>query len=247
MADQHHHILIDAGNTRIKLAHFQDGELQSLSVLDSEKELEKKIKDFDLGLPCLISNVGSWMLQGPAAYFKNCFQLDPQFPLPYRLNYQSPDTLGNDRRALAAAAMQTFPNQDCLIFDAGTCLTTDFLSAEQVYYGGAISPGLQMRFKALKDYTAKLPLLEPAQKFPDLIGDSTTHSIQSGICRGFVAEIEAQITQYRRLYPDIKIIVTGGDQSLLLQWLKNDIFAPSNFLLKGLDYLLKRYLIDKIH
>lgn len=236
-------VIIDAGNTRIKVAQYQHQSCLELQSFDEQDSFEKFVEFLDPTLPCIISNTGAWDFSLPLRHFSSCITLSPQTILPFPILYTSPQTLGNDRRALAAAALRSFPNEAVLVLDLGTCLTADFVDAQGAYHGGAISPGLKMRFKALNHFTAALPLVEwSGIKFPNLIGDSTENSILSGVVRGYAAEISAWIAQYEEEFDAIRIVLTGGDVSVLLPWLKNDIFAPSNFLLNGLDYILEYHL-----
>lgn len=234
------HIVIDGGNTRIKVAQFQQEKLQNIEVFGDQKALNIFLKECLSAEAIIISNVGNWQF-APLETFKGvCILLDSTTAVPFLSLYASPKTLGNDRRALAAAALSEYPQQNCLVLDAGTCLTCDFVDKDGRYYGGAISPGLNMRFTALNTYTQNLPKINWSDKnLPSLIGDSTANSILSGVVRGYLAEIEGIIEQYKGEFPDLRIVLCGGDTSLLLPWLKNDIFAPSNFLIKGLEYILR--------
>ncbi len=237
------HIIIDAGNTRIKVAQFQNQSCVQVDSFEEQEAFENFIKKFFSDLPCISSCVGSWSMEVPKAHFKTYFELSPALAMPMPILYASPDTLGNDRRALAAAAFKSFPGENVLVLDLGTALTADFVDSHGNYHGGAISPGLKMRFKALNRFTASLPLVDwSGLNFPNLIGDSTENSILSGVVRGYAAEISSWIAQYEAEFGAIKTVITGGDTSLLLRWLKNDIFAPSNFLLNGLDYILEYHL-----
>jgi type III pantothenate kinase len=148
--------------------------------------------------------------------------------------YATPETLGIDRMVLAAGATLQFPNQNRLVIDAGTCVTFDFIDESNNYLGGAIAPGLRLRYESLHNYTAKLPLL--ALEDPkDLIGKSTAESIHSGVANGLVYEIDGFIDEYRVRYSNFIIILTGGDTEFLAKRLKNTIFANSNFLLESLN------------
>ena len=139
--------------------------------------------------------------------------------------------------ALVSASVQQFPNDNVLIIDAGTCITYDFVTAENEYLGGAISPGIDLRYKALHNLTAHLPLLE--KKAPKhIIGNSTNSSIHSGVIHGVVKEIDGMIDEYREKHTDLTVILTGGDAKFLSNQLKNSIFANSNFLLEGLNFIL---------
>lgn len=235
--------IIDAGNTRIKVAQYQQQSCLSLEVFEEQDIFEKFLISLPQAQACIISNTGAWDFELARNRFQTCLMLNPNTALPFPILYQTPQTLGNDRRALAAAAIRTFPGQATLVIDLGTCITADFVDAEGAYHGGAIGPGLKMRFKALNHFTAGLPLVEwSGLKYPNLVGDSTENSILSGVVRGYAAEISAWIAQYEADFGAIRTVLTGGDANTLRPWLKNDIFAPSKFLLNGLDYILEYHL-----
>jgi len=239
------HIVVDAGNSRIKVAQYQQQSCVQLSIFEEQKVFEKFLNQFSKKSPCIASNTGSWDLSALKG-FDFYLELEPSTKLPFNITYSTPATLGNDRRALAAAAYRDFPQENVLVLDLGTCLTADFIDKEGNYHGGAISPGLKMRFRSLNHFTAALPKVEwSGFNWPNLVGDSTENSILSGVVRGYQAEISSWIVQYQEAYDDIRIVITGGDASLLLRWMKNDIFAPSNFLLNGLDYILEYHLNQK--
>lgn len=162
--------------------------------------------------------------------------------LPLSNKYKTPHTLGIDRLAVAAGATIQYPNTARLIIDAGTCITYDFVNANDEYLGGSISPGLQLRYKALNDYTAKLPLLE-MEDISYYIGQNTHESIQSGVINGIVAEIDNIIDRYKKDYADLTIILTGGDTVFLAKRLKNIIFANPNFLSESLNHIYQ-YIIE---
>lgn len=239
------HIIIDGGNTRVKVAQFQGGKQECLHIFPDQNTLNIFLNKCLSAQAIIISNVGSWSFEALKDFGGVLIHLNKETLVPFKSLYASPETLGNDRRALAAAALNEYPQQNCLILDAGTCLTADFVDSQGNYHGGAISPGLLMRFNALNSFTQNLPQLDWSEKkIPKLIGDSTAASIHSGVVRGYIAEIEAVIKQYNEEFADLRIVLCGGDTSLLLPWLKNDIFAPSNFLNQGLEYILRFNLED---
>ncbi|MGB3776659.1 MAG: type III pantothenate kinase, partial [Leeuwenhoekiella sp.] len=163
--------------------------------------------------------------------------LDHRVKVPFKNLYETPTTLGVDRVALMAAAVKNHPGQNVLVIDTGTCVTYDFKNKKEEYLGGSISPGLSMRFKALHQFTANLPLLT-SQKSVKTIGKNTSEAIQSGVIYGISHEINGVINSYIEDYPDIEVILTGGDALFLSKTLKNGIFAHQNFLLEGLDYIM---------
>jgi type III pantothenate kinase len=155
-------------------------------------------------------------------------------PFPFINRYETPKTLGIDRLVLATGATLRFPKQNRLVIDAGTCVTYDFIDENNNYLGGAISPGLRLRYEALHNYTAKLPLLT-LENPEHLIGKSTSESIHSGVVNGLIFEIDSFIADYKALYSNFIIILTGGDTEFLAKRLKNTIFANSNFLVESLN------------
>ena len=236
-------LIIDVGNTRVKIAVFDDDQLVAKEIV-SLPQFTEKLGDFVSEYPvkkAIISSVGrlskeqarSVQLRFPTII------LSHTTPLPFINEYATPETLGVDRMALVAAFAKAYPGKNGLIIDAGTCITYDFINAKGHYKGGAISPGIQLRYKTLHDLTANLPLLQ--MKMPEtLIGDSTETAIHSGVMMGVVKEIDGIIDQYKSDFDVDTIILTGGDTEILSKRLKNSIFAHSNFLMEGLNYILRR-------
>lgn len=236
-------LIIDVGNTLAKVAVFQNDEMIRKEVAKNEF-LEKKIEEIFREFPkidaVVTSNVSKATFSWPSNLQESAkiLELDSNTLLPFDNLYATPATLGNDRKALAAAASKNYPDRNVLVIDAGTCVTYDFKNAENQYLGGGISPGLKMRFKALNSFTANLPLIEPQENL-NLIGDSTLTSINSGVVFGFLKEIDGIIEEYASRYDEMLVIITGGDAQFLSINLKNSIFANSNFLLEGLNYILE--------
>ena len=163
--------------------------------------------------------------------------MSSELKMPFTNDYETRKTVGSDRLALVAGGLLLFPKKDVLIIDIGTCMTFDFISKEAVYLGGAISPGVQMRLKALHNFTGKLPLIK--LKVPlDLIGKSTSESILSGVVNGMCMEINGIIDAYKLRYPEVKTVLTGGDMAFFDKKLKNSIFAEADILFKGMHFIL---------
>ncbi|MCB0374381.1 MAG: type III pantothenate kinase [Sinomicrobium sp.] len=235
-------VIIDIGNTHVKLAVF-DGDAivfqKRVTVATLEEELTAL---YDRYLPenAIVSNVArlSQTLIGNISAGRSVHLLSHTSRIPFKNRYATPETLGVDRMALAAAAANRFPGKNALVIDAGTCITYDFLSAGNEYSGGAISPGVHMRYKALHTFTGNLPLLQPGD-FSDVTGNSTESCIHSGILNGIRNEIEGVIAQYKAKYKDLTVILTGGDAQFLSKRLKNSIFVDPNFLMEGLNVVLE--------
>ncbi len=232
-------LAIDVGNTRIKAAVFEAATvLEGFVFMKTElqKNIQNILKKYEKVSHFVVSSVSDVEKQSFSA-FENLVKVhfvSHNDSFPFVNCYKTPKTLGIDRMVNAAGATLQFPNQNRLVIDAGTCVTYDFIDESNNYLGGAISPGLQLRYAALHNFTAKLPLLE--LKNPEhLIGNSTAESIHSGVVNGLVCEIDGFINQYKAQYSNFIIILTGGDTEFLAKRLKNTIFANSNFLLESLN------------
>ncbi|MDG1189901.1 MAG: type III pantothenate kinase, partial [Flavobacteriales bacterium] len=228
-------LTIDQGNTTVKVALFEEEKLlQKISEVDFEAVL-KYAKDADRVILSSVKSKSEYLnLNLSHSYF---IYLDSKTPLPIENRYSTLNTLGKDRIALSVGAHHLFPHKDVLILDMGTCLTYDFINAEGQYLGGGISPGLFMRFKALYHFTDGLPMVSPKDS-PSLIGDTTGTSILSGVINGMSSEIDGIIQRYTIKYPNINIIITGGDANFFDKGLKNTIFASSDLLMIGLNKIL---------
>lgn len=236
-------LIIDVGNTLIKFAVFQEDELvDKMIVAFSEIDRTQKniLKNHPKITKCILASVGK-LSEEVIINLKKHYQvliLDSNLKFPFHNSYKTPTTLGVDRMALVAASVKQYPNKDILIIDAGSCITYDFINQQNEYLGGAISPGIRLRYKSLHNFTANLPLLET--EMPEtLIGDSTTGAIHSGVVHGIIKEIDGIIDEYQERYSDLTVILTGGDGNFLSKQLKNSIFANSNFLLEGLNFILE--------
>ena len=234
-------LIIDVGNTRIKTAVFDSSKLihtESITKESFDADVIEIIKKYQCN-NAIISSVGS-LKNAQIAKLQaeiNLIELNYNTKVPFLNKYTTPKTLGVDRIALVSSAISKYPNKNVLIIDAGTCITYDYINNEGIYYGGAISPGLQIRYKALNVFTEKLPLLEASEKF-ELVGNSTETSIHSGVINGVINEIDGIINQYRKKNTDLTVVLTGGDVNFLSNKLKNSIFANPNFLLEGLNTIL---------
>ncbi|MEO0526977.1 MAG: type III pantothenate kinase, partial [Bacteroidota bacterium] len=236
-------LIVDAGNTFVKLAVFEKETMlyyQKVTVMD----FSKKVKEFfdyypDIG-SAIISSVGHLDKKhiDLVSIFCKVHLLTHKSKTPFKNSYATPEKLGVDRIALATSAFYHNPHGNTLVIDAGTCITYDMVNDYDEYLGGAISPGLQMRFNAMHHQTSNLPSLEPGDPL-DFIGNTTETGMQSGVVYGICNEIDGLIDQYSSRFTDLTVILTGGDAQFLSKRLKNTIFAHSNFLLEGLNYLLE--------
>ena len=228
-------LIIDQGNTFTKVALFEGDRILKQDVLSSIKDVSEWV---DQSTAIILSSVGKFEELELELTDYNVLMLNSETALPIKNRYKSKETLGNDRLAGVVAATVQFPKNYVLVVDAGTCITFDLINDKKEYLGGSIAPGLQMRLKALNSQTARLPLVE-LQYTTKLIGGDTTSSILSGVVNGTLAEIDALISRYKEHYPNLQVIITGGDANFFDKVLKNSIFADLNLVLKGLNEILR--------
>ena len=234
-------LIIDIGNTLVKYAVFNNDQLVEI-LKTSEIETGKVntlIKEFDIK-NVIISTVRkemNWNLDVEVIH------LSHKTSLPINLNYKTPETLGKDRIANIVAVSEEYPNKNAVVIDAGTCITYDFINKNKEYLGGRISPGLEMRYKSLNEFTELLPKLSVSGE-SKFIGDDTDSSIFSGVEQGVLSEVDSLISVFRKENEDLIVVVTGGDTFFFENALKNSIFADQNLVLKGLNIILK-YNEDK--
>ncbi len=234
-------LTIDQGNSSTKIGFFDKGELISTYKLKflEKKALEELISLHrpDKGIISSVSveadpNLINWLQKS----LKTLILFNHQTPLPFKNSYNTPQTLGKDRLAALAGAQGIYPNTPLLVIDAGTAITFDLLVNDE-YLGGNISPGLQMRFRALHQQTTRLPLVSPQQV--SFWGKSTTEAIVAGVQNGLLMEMSAYYEKIRQIHPEAKIIITGGDTDFFVKNIKNIIFVHSNLVLLGLNRLIE--------
>jgi type III pantothenate kinase len=236
-------LVIDIGNTFTKIAVFsQDKLLQAEHYAVVERAALFKLVDQYQVDKAIISSVKK-EVEG----WRN--ELEKKVDLKYfnvvmtagiHNQYKSPQTLGLDRLAAVIGAGKLYPGKGSLVIDAGTAITYDWIDAEANYFGGSISPGLNMRYKALNYYTGGLPLINADEQFNDNYGADTTSAIRSGVQNGIKYEVTGFIDSYQKIEPELNIILTGGDSIFFDTLLKNSIFAPyiknePYLVLKGLN------------
>lgn len=240
-------LVIDIGNTRSKLAVFDQNDLKDIKIATkiTEELLSGIVGEFPAIDRAIVSSVAGEEESISNYLFVNDVNtliLNDSMPLPFINRYETRKTLGKDRIAAVAGACFLYPKKNVLIIDAGTAVTFDFINADEQYLGGNISPGLTMRYKALHEFTARLPLLEPENEF-DLLGKSTNGALVSGVQQGIVFEIQGYIENLEKQYPGIVVIITGGDARFFDNILKKTIFVVSDLTLIGLNYIM-RYNIE---
>ena len=232
-------LIIDIGNTAVKTALFEgkqlisssafnDCNLQNILIFVGKQTIShaiiSSVKALDANLEQIIQHFDSYFL-------------NENTPLPTTIDYKTPNTLGKDRIAAVIGASFLFPKKDVLVLDAGTCLTIDFIDKRKVYKGGRISPGINMRFKALNQFTNSLPLCEFSESSMP-IGYDTNSSIVSGVQQGILAEVREIINVYKMENKDTIIAVTGGDCFFFEKELKSSIFANPFLVMEGLNEIL---------
>ena len=230
-----HRGVIDIGNTRIKAAAFNSiGELIRKQYFDDLNTCYQWFKQENIR-SVIVSSVAQASTDQVEGF--EIHHLSYLSKLPFNNQYESKETLGVDRIAALAAAATQFPKQASLIFDIGTCMTIDFLDSELNYRGGNISPGIELRLKAMHQMTGRLPLVNANEAVGNM-GNSTRQAMANGVLVGMQHEIEGYINNYVSKYPNLQIILCGGDYTHFDIPSKYKIFANENFVLEGLHALL---------
>ena len=234
-------LALDIGNSFLKAGIFKNNNLINYCEFNQEYYSNlKSILDKTPITHSIVSNVSESNNQLIALLSKktNLIKFNSSLKLPFKNRYQTKNTLGKDRIALVSNASKEYPKENVLLIDLGSCITFDFLNSKNEYLGGSISPGLSMRYKSLNSYTENLPLINP-KEIDYFIGKNTEDSIHSGIINGIVGELNSTIDEYKSQFKEIRIILTGGDSKFLFNRIKNSIFANSNFLIFGLNFLIE--------
>ncbi len=229
-------ICLDFGNTRLKVAVFSEDSMPVNLVLGNnppgelvkilnEYHPERSILSSVIDHPPEIENI-----LREATHFH---RLSNDSKLPFTIPVGKPETVGADRLAIAAASVFLFPSKNNLAIVLGSCITYNFINADHELLGGSISPGMEMRFRAMHEFTAKLPLVKPHWNVP-LIGYDTKTNLQSGVVLGMSKELDGIINAYKERYSNFNVLLTGGDTRILQTHLKNEIFADPDLIFKGL-------------
>jgi type III pantothenate kinase len=235
-------LTIDIGNTRTKIAVFDGDALLTQAVWDELTMEALKQVTYNQKVEKIILSSVSRQSEEVMAFLKGHFsflELETDTPLPIRLRYKTPHTLGKDRVAAAVGAFHLFPGENCLVIDAGTCITLDMVSAEGEFIGGNISPGIEMRLKAMHHFTARLPLVAKTEELPDELGDSTENAIRNGGELGALLEMEGFIQRCKQKFQLLRVVLTGGDADFFVKHAKTKIFAHQNLVLIGLNQILQ--------
>lgn len=240
-----HTLIIDQGNTAIKIAVFSaDIQIFYQKLLNESFEdvVLKLLKQYNIEY-CVIASVvenAQKRFDFVCKKISKTIFVSNRTPMPFRNDYATPLTLGVDRLALVAAAVTRYPNTNVLVIDAGTCITFDLVTEQKVYLGGAIAPGIGMRLEALHHFTSKLPLIAEQDFDPThFVGNTTQGCILSGVYHNVICEIEGVIAQYKAQFKNLTVVLTGGNHLYLAKNIKSRIFAHPFFLFEGLYAILQ--------
>ncbi|MEM9847048.1 MAG: type III pantothenate kinase [Bacteroidota bacterium] len=230
---------IDIGNSRTKIGVFQATELIHQAVLPnlSLPHLNALLTNHSIEniIYSSVASLEDQVLQRLNQL--NAIALSHTLPLPFENHYETPETLGKDRLAAVAGALQRFPKGNSLVIDAGTCITYDWLIAGKKYIGGNISLGWKMRLQAMHQLTNALPLVENVLP-KKTVGKTTEEAMQNGAMLGAVLEMSGMIFWSACEWRQINVILTGGDSIFFANHLKRKIFVLPDLVLTGLNNIL---------
>ena len=221
-------LVIDIGNSSTKVAVFNNREL---SCLENHDVIDRDLLTGLISRYEISHSIISTVNQDAGEYeeilrrYTNYKRFSVSDQSIVNVTYESPNTLGLDRLAAIIGARSCYPGRNCLVIDAGTCITYDAVNAEGTYSGGSISPGLNMRFKAMHSFTSRLPLLSADENFTGRQGSDTATSMISGVQNGMYWEVLGFIENYTLRYPELQTILCGGDSKFFDTRLKSSIFA----------------------
>lgn len=235
-------IIVEQGNTSSKVAVYKDSHFEAsfvykrLGVAEVAALFERY--PFTQGILSSVIHTDEALISFLRDRLRRFIQMDESVALPVRINYEAPRTLGQDRLAAVVGAQCLCPGKDLLVIDAGTAITYELLDASGTYVGGNISPGMTTRFRALNQFTERLPLVSEEEVVP-FIGTSTETAIQAGVVNGMVYEMDGYIDDLKVKYPDLLVFLTGGHSFYFERRLKNSIFADINLVFTGLNRILE--------
>ncbi len=230
-------IVVDAGNSSFKVGIFNEHSLKEKKEIRLLAEIQDYLRNAEADNLIVSSVTGKEEIIASSSKARHKIILNQALPIPIQNRYSTPETLGADRIASACGAWSLFPSQNCLVVDAGTCINYEFVNQRGEYLGGAISPGVKIRFDAMHHYTSGLPIATPVT-IASLTGDSTITSLQSGVMNGVLEEIKGVIKRYQIQYPGIRVILCGGDAHFFENDLKPSIFVAPELVLMGLNSIL---------
>lgn len=235
-------LVADIGNTRCKFAVVDRGRIVAERTTERpEPETVGALLDaYSVGAAIVCSTRGPvpGLLALLCGRVPRVVEFSPRTKVPLKNGYLTPETLGCDRLAAAVGVASRYPARNVLVVDFGTAVTVDLVTADGTFCGGCISPGLEMRFRALNDYTARLPRCRAADG-EQLVGRTTEEAVTHGVMNSLAFEIEGYIARMRARYGDLCVIFTGGDAKYFVKRIKNTIFANWNPVIFGLERILE--------
>ena len=240
-------LIIEQGNSATKVAVYNQGQIAFMSDYKDfvDSDLLRLFNQYPLknGILSTVIEPNKELIACLENRLERFFFFDDKIRLPIEVRYQTPETLGRDRIAVAVGANYLQPHKDILVIDAGTAITFEVIESQGIYLGGNISPGMTVRFHALNRYTRQLPLVEERDDVP-LLGTSTETAILAGVVRGIAYEIDGYINELQNKYPNLYVFLTGGHTFYFEKRLKNAIFANRKIGLIGLNRILE-YNVEK--
>ncbi len=236
-------LIFDIGNTCTKIAVF-DGLKKAVSFRTRQFSCEKMHKmtspyepEIKKAIISSVRNTPEYIIDLATHGIPYVHILTHKSELPFKNEYETPETLGTDRIAAVAGAFLHFPGEKILIIDAGSAVTYDYLS-RKTFKGGNISPGLSMRFRALHRFTGKLPLAATAEKYSSP-GKNTYEAVTAGVINGLIYEINEYIRTFKNKYVNLRVILTGGDSGYLKKKINHHVTYMPDIVLDGLNYILE--------
>lgn len=236
-------LIIDAGNTHIKWAVYSEGKQLLKGIAENWENFpfDNLWETVKKGSAAIVSSVRDFPEEARLklkSKIGETYELSSELPLPIGLKYKTLSSLGKDRIAAAVGGAARFPGKAVLIIDMGTAITFDLLNKNSEFIGGNISPGMNLRYKSLREFTSDLPLAGPSESIINP-GQSTIEAIQAGVQLGIQYEIDAYINTLINKYDGLRVILTGGDSSFFVKNLKNTIFVVPDLVLDGLNLILE--------
>ncbi|MDA8692713.1 type III pantothenate kinase [Saprospiraceae bacterium] len=235
-------LIIDIGNSFIKLAIYEKDKIvffkRYTKVRVSDINEIRKKYPFAKAILSSVRKSHPYFIQHLQGKYHLSI-LSHKTKVPVTMTYKTPKTLGLDRLAAVVGAVAAYPGRKVLVVDIGTCMTYDYVDDKKVYHGGNISPGIELRLRAMFDYTSSLPLVK-RKIHEDLLGKSTTHAMQNGAVWGIKLEIERFIEKLTKTYGRLMVILTGGDAIYFGDWIESKIFVNPNLVLDGLNHILNQ-------
>jgi type III pantothenate kinase len=233
-------LIIDRGNTRIKWCVYDGNQAIEAGAKGylTDDEIQNLLIHFKVDRAIVSTVAGLHFSLNRLFKLDSIIWLSAQTPLPYKNNYETPETLGKDRLAAVAGAQALWPDKNLMVIDTGTCITIDFLDNNGNYLGGNICPGPELRYYAMNEHTDALPLVERNTDGFNLIGQNTTEALQNGGISACVVELEGWIDRSREQFEDLHVVISGGDAQQFAENMKKRIFVREDLVMLGLKEIL---------